>query len=86
MNSVETGKVLHEHYFNCVKYWMEKGQDERKARLSALNDIKDIRYNPFIPFPKDKDYLNPDAVQSFKQVCLMGVFGKQWKEHEDLIQ
>lgn len=86
MSNSETMKVLYEHYHNCVNYWMNKGQDEREAYLSALNDIRGAEYNPFIPFAKEETRLDPVAAQSFKQARLMDLFGKQWKEHENLIR
>lgn len=86
MSHSETMKVLYEYYHDCVNYWMNKGQDEREACLSALEDIRDTEYNPLIPFPEEKDHLDTDAVQSFKQARLMDLFGKQWKKHEELIR
>ena len=49
--------------------------------LNALEDIRNVKYNPFVAFPKEDDLLDADTVRQYKESRLMDIYGKQWKEH-----
>ena len=77
-----TFELLDEHYKACVKYWIKAEKcDEKTAMLNALEDIRNVKYNPFVAFPKEDDLLDADTVRQYKESRLMDIYGKQWEEH-----
>lgn len=77
-----TFDVLDKHYNACVRFWIKAEKcDEKAAMINALEDIRNIKYNPFVAFPKEEDLLDTNTVKQYKVSRLMDIYGKQWKEH-----
>lgn len=91
MNREQTLKVLEEHFNSCVRFWLHDKQsgtngDERQAYINAMEDIKNIQYNPFCIQAKAENLLDQEAVKEFKKYRLMDIYGTRWEEHKDMMQ
>jgi|GEM_PF-5436482 len=77
-----TFDLLDTHYWKCVRFWEKREKcDKRTAMLNALEDIRNIKYDPTEPFPTEEDLLDADTVKQYKKTRLMDIYGKQWKNH-----
>lgn len=78
----QTFEILDEHYRACVRYWIKAEKcDEKTAMINALEDIRNIKYNPFRMQASEENLLDVDTVRQYKESRLMDIYGKQWKEH-----
>lgn len=41
--------VLIEHYANCTAHWIQNGKSLDEAKVIALNELKQVKSNPFSP-------------------------------------
>jgi hypothetical protein len=51
LNAHETQLILEQHFKDCKNYWLRSGycKDEREAFVNAIDDIKALKRNPFVP-------------------------------------
>ena len=61
----ETITLLNSHYKECVTFWNREGKTRIESLEYAINDIRQIKTNPYSP---DGDYLNKYAWLSFLEM------------------
>ena len=60
----ETEQVLEMFFNDCLRFWTREGYDERAAFEMALDDVRAVKNDPFVPRGKKVD---EDAKQKFIQ-------------------
>lgn len=54
----ETQEILERFFDDCLRFWMHQGSDhghKQKAFKLALEDVKSIHRNPFVPCGDELD-------------------------------
>lgn len=51
----ETELILDKFFGECFRYWKMQGYEERSAFEHALDDIKRLKHDPYVPVGKPID-------------------------------
>lgn len=73
VNAHDTQKILERFFNECYKYWLQNSDSEREAFSLALDDIRAVKRNPFIPCG---DELDPEVIKKFIHYREMDLGGK----------
>lgn len=51
LNAQQTQLIMEKHFKACYDYWMRSGYctDEREAFSNAIDDIRNMKHDPFSP-------------------------------------
>lgn len=49
LNEKETEAILDKFFGECFRYWKMQGNEERVAFEYALDDVKRVTSNPYVP-------------------------------------
>lgn len=52
-NYQETMEILEGFYTDCERYWRK--QNPKLSKIHALQDLRNIKYNPYSPAPEPID-------------------------------
>lgn len=71
LNSKETYVVLEKFFNDCLRFWRgHHGFDERKAFEFALDDVKGLRHDPFVPCGKELDVETKEKFIKYREMDL----------------
>lgn len=62
INKNDTTHLLEEFFSDSFRFWVNGGKDDRKAFELALNEVRELKCNPFSP---QGDELDPEAKAQF---------------------
>lgn len=62
VNKEETQKFLESFFNECYKYWLRNGYSKKEAFKLALEDVRAVKHNPFVP---NGEELDVDAKNEF---------------------
>lgn len=49
MTDRQQTEILERHFSNCLGFWRHQGKNEEDARDLALNELRQVKSNPFTP-------------------------------------
>ena len=52
LNEKETNAILEKFFGECLRYWKMSGSDDREAFEYALDDVKRVKRDPYVPSGK----------------------------------
>ena len=62
LDANKTQAILERFFNDCLCFWKRTGSDERQAFEYALDDVKTLKHDPFVPAG---DLLDPVAKEKF---------------------
>ena len=72
VNAHDTQKILECFFNDCYKYWLRNGYEERESFELALNDIRAVKRNPFVPCGDELDLEVKEKFIHYKEMDLGG--------------
>ena len=71
LNANETQAVLERFFNDCFSFWLRHhGFDERKAFEFAVDDVKDLKCDPFVPCGKELDVEAKEKFIKYREMDL----------------
>ena len=68
----ETQLILERFFVDCYKFWLSRQSDERTAFSNALEDIKQLRSDPFVPCGEELDQKTKAKFIHYRKIDLGG--------------
>ncbi len=73
LNAKQTQLVVEKHFNACYRFWIMSGcKDECEAFANAINDIRNMKYDPFSPCGEEIDIETRDAFVKYREQDLGG--------------
>lgn len=71
MLTAQETKVVLEKFFNeCFRYWKTCNLDDRDAFEYAINDIKRLKRNPYVPSGDEIDLVTKEKFIKYREMDL----------------
>ena len=73
LNAKQTQVVVEKHFKACYDFWIRSGcKDEREAFENAINDIRNMKHDPFSPHGEEIDIEARDQFIKYREQDLGG--------------
>ena len=66
----ETEAVLSKFFNECLRYWTMQGHEERSAFENALDDVKNVKRDPYSPVGKHIDLSAKEKFIHYREMDL----------------
>lgn len=68
LNAKQTQLILEKHLKACYDFWIRSGcKDERDAFANAVDDIRNLKRDPFSPCGEEIDIETRDAFVKYRE-------------------
>ena len=69
LNKEQTQLIMEKHFKACYDYWKRSGycKDEREAFANAVDDIRNMKRDPFSPCGEEIDIETRDAFVRYRE-------------------
>lgn len=70
LSKIKTEIILEKFFSECFRYWSMQGKDEREAFQYALNDIRRIKHDPYVPSGEEIDIETKEKFVRYREMDL----------------
>lgn len=70
LTAKETEKIMDKFFHECFRYWKTQKYDERTAFEYALDDVKSLKHDPYVPTGKQLDIETKNQYIKYREMDL----------------
>lgn len=67
LNAHQTQLIMERHFKSCYNFWLRTVHNEREAYINAIEDVRNMKHDPFSPCGEEIDIETRDAFVRYRE-------------------